>query len=134
MLVFLQYFSSNVHYLNDSIYLWNCCNQGQLLNKKLIMNCLAIKIFYNSQFKKYNCNSTHSYNRKIWVGIPSYIIFLWLQFQNFSLTCITASWFSKFTHHFKQWFGGRHVFYPLNIKRSSLRSHPDRDDEMEKAC
>ena len=33
------------------------------------------EIFYNSQFKKYNCNSTHSYNRKIWVGIPYYIIF-----------------------------------------------------------
>ena len=31
--------------------------------------------FYNSQFKKYNCNSTHSYNREIWVDIPSYIIF-----------------------------------------------------------
>ena len=34
------------------------------------------EIFYNSQFKKYNCNSTHSYNRKIWVDIPSFIIFL----------------------------------------------------------
>ena len=33
------------------------------------------EIFYNFQFKKYNCNSTHSYNRKIWVDIPSYIIF-----------------------------------------------------------
>ena len=32
------------------------------------------EIFYNSQFKKYNCDSTHSYNRKIWVEIPSYII------------------------------------------------------------
>ena len=30
------------------------------------------EIFYNSQFKKYNCNSTHSYNRNT---IPSYIIF-----------------------------------------------------------
>ena len=44
-----------MHYLNDSIYLWNCCNEGQLLNKKVIMKCLAIKMFawnfYNSQFK-----------------------------------------------------------------------------------
>ena len=33
------------------------------------MKSLAIKIFaltfYNSQFNKYNCKSTHSYNRKI---------------------------------------------------------------------
>ena len=56
MLVFLQYFSSNVYYLNDSIYLWNCRNQGQLLNKKVIswsvlpLKCLH-EIFYNSQFK-----------------------------------------------------------------------------------
>ena len=34
------------------------------------------KIFYNSQLKKYNCNSMHSYNRKIWVDIPSYVISL----------------------------------------------------------
>ena len=55
--------------------------KDNFLNKKVIMTCLAIKIFAwnfcNSQFKKYNCNSTHSYNRKIWVDIPSYIIFLW---------------------------------------------------------
>ena len=30
---------------------------------------------YNSQFKKYNCQSTHSYNRNIWVDVPYYIIF-----------------------------------------------------------
>ena len=42
---FLQCFSLNVHYLSDSNYLWNCCNQGQLLNKKVIMKCLAIKFF-----------------------------------------------------------------------------------------
>ena len=30
---------------------------------------------YNSQFKKNNCQSTHSYSRNIWVAIPSYIIF-----------------------------------------------------------
>ena len=35
------------------------------------------EIFYNFQFKKYSCNSTHSYNRKIWVDTP-YIIFAWL--------------------------------------------------------
>ena len=44
------------------------CNQAQFLDKKIIMKCLAIKIlheiFYNSQLKKYNCNSTHSYTRK----------------------------------------------------------------------
>ena len=45
MLGFLQYFSSNVHHLNDSIYLWNCCSLGQFLNKKVIMKCLAIKIY-----------------------------------------------------------------------------------------
>ena len=32
-------------------------------------HCIA----YNSQFKKYTCNSTHGYNRKIWLDIPSYI-------------------------------------------------------------
>ena len=78
--VFLQYFSSNVYYLNDSIYLWNCCNQGQLLNKK---GNHEVSSHYNvcmKRFttpKKYNCNSTHSYNRKIWVDIPSYIVFPW---------------------------------------------------------
>ena len=39
-----------------------------IFKQKIIMKCLVIKIlhesFYNSQFKKYNCNSTHS-NRKI---------------------------------------------------------------------
>ena len=53
--------------------------RNHFLNKKIIMKCLAIKFlhefFYNSQFKKFNCNSTHNYNRKIWVDIPSYIIF-----------------------------------------------------------
>ena len=27
------------------------------------------EIFYDCQFKKYYCNSTHIYNRTIWVGI-----------------------------------------------------------------
>ena len=45
--------------------------------QKKIMKCLAIKIFawnfcINSLFKKYNWNSAHSYNRKIWVDILSY--------------------------------------------------------------
>ena len=74
ILVFSQDLSLNVNHLNDSMYIWNCCNQAQLLNKK----CLVGDIFVNSQFKKYNCNSTHSYNRKIWVDIPSCIIFPWL--------------------------------------------------------
>ena len=68
-----------MHYLNDSISLWNCCNEGQLLNKKVIMKCLAIKMcawnFLQLPIQKYNCNSTHSYNRKTCVDIPSYIIF-----------------------------------------------------------
>ena len=34
MLVFSQYFALNVHHLNDSIYIWNCCDQAQFLNKK----------------------------------------------------------------------------------------------------
>ena len=42
---FYNIFSSNVHDLNDSIYLWNCCNQEQFSNKKVIMKSLAIKIF-----------------------------------------------------------------------------------------
>ena len=71
MLVFSQYFSLNVHHLNDSIYIWNCCNQAQFLKKKIIMKCLSIKFF--EFFKKYNCSSTHRYKRKIWVDIPSYI-------------------------------------------------------------
>ena len=36
---------------------------NKIFKQKIIMKCLAIKIlreiFYNSQFKKYNCNSTH---------------------------------------------------------------------------
>ena len=31
------------------------------------------EIFYNSQFKKYNCNSMHGYNRNTCVDIPFYI-------------------------------------------------------------
>ena len=31
--------------------------------------------FYNVQLKIYNCKSTDSKNRKIWVDIPAYIIF-----------------------------------------------------------
>ena len=48
--------------------------------KKIIMMCLAIKSFAWNFLqlpikKKKNCNSTHSYNRKIWVDIPPCIIF-----------------------------------------------------------
>ena len=42
--IFSQYFSVNVHHLNDSIYTRNCYNQAQFLNKKVIMKCLTIKI------------------------------------------------------------------------------------------
>ena len=56
MLVFLQYFSSNLHHLSDSIFIWNCCNQAQFLNKKQLWSALLLKflheMFYNSQFKK----------------------------------------------------------------------------------
>ena len=69
----------HVHDLSDSNYIWNCCNQAQFLNKTIVMKCLAIKLlhetFYNSQFKKYNRNSTHSCSREIWADIPSYIKF-----------------------------------------------------------
>ena len=41
----------------------------------VIIKCLVINFFCNSQFKIYNCNSAYSYNRKTWVDIPSYIIF-----------------------------------------------------------
>ena len=53
--------------------------------KKIIMKCPTIKILheiiYSSQFKKYNCSPMHSYNRKIWVGIPSYVTFPWTETQ-----------------------------------------------------
>ena len=42
---FPQDFSLNGHHLNKSICIWYCCNQAQFLNKKIIMKCLAIKIF-----------------------------------------------------------------------------------------
>ena len=35
----------NVHHLNGSIYIWNFCNRAQFLNKKIMMKCLAIKVF-----------------------------------------------------------------------------------------
>ena len=34
--------------------------------------------FYNSQFKKYNFNFTHSYNRNIWFDMSFYIILPWM--------------------------------------------------------
>ena len=56
MLVFLQYFSSNLLHLSDSIFIWNCCNQAQFINKKQLWSVLLLKflleMFYNSQFKK----------------------------------------------------------------------------------
>ena len=45
MLVFSQYFSLDVLHLNYSIYIWNCCNQVRILNKKIITKCLATKNF-----------------------------------------------------------------------------------------
>ena len=56
VLVFLQYFSSNLLHLSDSIFIWNCCNQAQFINKKQLWSVLLLKflleMFYNSQFKK----------------------------------------------------------------------------------
>ena len=88
MFVFSQNFLLSVHHVNVSIYIWNCCNQAQFLNKKWSWSVLRLKflhdIFYNSQLKNYNCNSTHSYNRKILLVIPSYIIFPWCYcYKNF---------------------------------------------------
>ena len=44
------------------------------------MKCLAIKMFASNflqlPIQKYNCNSTHSCNRKIWFDIPYAIFFL----------------------------------------------------------
>ena len=53
MLVFSQYFPVNVHYLNDSIYTWNCCNQAQL-KEIIIIKCLLIKLLEWNFFKNPN--------------------------------------------------------------------------------
>lgn len=68
----------------------NCCSQTQFSNREMPNNpviscyvrnnhnnkCLAIKffarIFLEFGFKKYNCKSMDSCNRKIWLDIPSY--------------------------------------------------------------
>ena len=61
-------------------YLYLKLLQSSTIKKKkesrsvLRLKCLH-EIFYNSQFKKCKCNSTHSYNSKVQVDIPSYIIF-----------------------------------------------------------
>ena len=97
------------------------------------MKCLAIKIFARIFLQLpviYNCNSTHSYNRNIWVDIPSYISILsdrqWNQIL-FNLTILTLSsteiffsvwqseilWPSKHNQHFTIWvcrpFGNEYV-------------------------
>ena len=59
MLFFWQYFSLNLHHLSDSIYIWNCCNQAQVLNKEIIMKYLAIKTFaWNFWMQKLNITAT----------------------------------------------------------------------------
>ena len=45
MLGFSQYFSSNVHHLKNSLYIWDCCSQAHFFRKKVIMKYLAINIF-----------------------------------------------------------------------------------------
>ena len=66
-------------YVSDSIDILNCCDQA-VSNIEVNMRCLAIKflheLFYNSQFKKYNCSSMQSYNRRTRADVPSYIIVL----------------------------------------------------------
>ena len=78
--VFSQYLSLNVHHLNDSIYIWNCCNQARFSNKKIIMKCFAINIFAWFFTTPNSKNITETLRivaiKKIWAGIPSYIIFL----------------------------------------------------------
>ena len=79
---FFTNFSLDIHHLNDSIYIWNCCNQAQFLSKNIVMKCLAIKIFawkfLQPPVQKIKFNSTYSYNRKTWADIPSYIILPWI--------------------------------------------------------
>ena len=56
------------------------------LLKLLLWSFFRLKILHevlcNSQFKKYNWNSTNSYDRKIWVAFPSYI----------ALPCFSKHW------------------------------------------
>ena len=93
MLVFPQYFALNVHHINNSIYIWNCCNQAKSLDKKWSWNVLWLK------FKKYSCNSTHSYNRRItsWYSFLHYISMLWVSnskrnFLFFDFELVTRFW------------------------------------------
>ena len=38
-------FTQCLHHLNDSPYMWNCCNHVQFSNQKIIIKYLTIKIF-----------------------------------------------------------------------------------------
>ena len=46
---------------------WNCCNEAQFLNRKIIMKCSAIKIFawnvLQLPIQKFNCKFMHIYYR-----------------------------------------------------------------------
>ena len=82
---------------DDSIYIWNYCKTW---SRNVLRLKFLHKMFYNSQFKKYNCNSTRSYNWKIWVGIPSYIKFpCTQQINKCSKSTIKTS--KKYAHMFK---------------------------------
>ena len=101
MLVFLQYFSSNLHHLSDSIFIWNCCNQAQFLNKKQLWSALLLKflheMFYNSQFNNNNCNSRYSYNRQAWVDIP-YLLFPWDAVHSSRNMTVCSNWSCYIRH------------------------------------
>ena len=86
MLVFSQHFFIKYVYLNDSIDIWHCCNQEKFLDKDIIMKSLANKIsawnFLQLLDLKKHFNSTQRYIRKIWVNIPSYVIFRWSRWNS----------------------------------------------------
>ena len=42
---FLQYFSSDLHHLSDSIFYMKLLQSSSIFKQKTIMKCLAIKIF-----------------------------------------------------------------------------------------
>ena len=127
MFVFSQYFLLNVHQLNESIYIWNCSNQAQFFKQKINHEVsfrlkYLHKIFYNSQFKKMNWNSTHSYNRNIWVDISSHIIFLCLyKHSSKKMAEVSRDGFSlinwsSYLINFDQWL----MFLSDNVKFSII--------------
>ena len=78
--VFLKIFFIKFFHFNDSVEISSYCNQAQFLNKEISWNWLVIEFFawnfLQLPIKKSNCNSVHSYNRKIWVDIPLILQFM----------------------------------------------------------